>query len=300
MQTHIRNLAFLLPCLILAAKVNSAPLPSRWAARSRIDTIRIERNVEYGKINDVSLKLDLYIPAGDMRVGSHPGVVFIHGGGWVGGDKASWEPQARDLAERGFVAASINYRLAPKYRYPAAVEDCELAIRWLRQRSGEFHLDPARIGAIGDSAGGHLAALMGLRSLDESKESSLPYSSRVQCVVDYYGRTDLTIEQPAAKGFHDYRSAFIGKKRSEALSLYREASPLYRVDSTAAPFLILQGNKDVQVIPLNSQRMLEALEKAHVDATLVLIANEGHGFSSQTARTVWEFAVLFLERHLSK
>src|SRR5205085_4485891 len=120
------------------------------------------------------------------------------------------------------------YRLAPMYRYPAAVEDVQRAVRWMRAHATEFRLDPTRVAAMGASAGGHLASLLGLLdSLDKTVGANEP-SSRVNCVVDYFGRMDLTLD--VGKNGMDYRPAFIGKNRDEALSLYLEASPITHID----------------------------------------------------------------------
>lgn len=270
------------------------------AGRPPLQTpVRIERNVEYGRESGEPLLLDLYV-AMDDKPTQRPGIVFIHGGGWSGGDKAEFADKAKEMAGRGYVAVSVNYRFAPKYKYPAAVEDVERAVRWLKSRSTELKVDPDRIGAMGASAGGHLAAMLGVRDMREKAANSADLSStssRVKCVVDYFGRMDLNLE-PTGTGFTDYRPAFIGQAKTNAPDLYAEASPITHVDAKTAPFLLVHGARDNQVEPPQSIRMLAALEKANVEATLVLLANQGHGFKGPSAAQAWDTAKAFLDRPL--
>jgi acetyl esterase/lipase len=258
--------------------------------------VDVQKDVVYGQVDGESLKLDLYqTPAagGALR----PGIVFIHGGGWSGGDKSEFAAMAKEMAERGYVAVSVNYRLAPKYKFPANVEDVQRAARWLRVNGNLFKVDPMRIAAMGSSAGGHLASMLGVL---EAKNGSLPdqaASSRVNCVVDYYGRMDLTLE-PTSASFHDYRTDYIGKTKADALELYREASPIFHIDKQTCPFLIVQGARDGQVEPVQSQDMLAALDKAGIEVSLVLLGGQGHGFNGAGARQAWTAAKEFLDRHL--
>lgn len=255
--------------------------------------ITVRKDVEYGRAAGESLKLDLYLPAQNSPGQLHPGIVFVHGGGWAGGDKNDYRAYARELADRGYVAISVNYRLSPKYRYPAAVEDVQLAVRWLRGHAAEYQLAPDRIASMGGSAGGHLASILGVHDSWGPVPAGAP-SSRVNCVVDYFGRMDLTMDQ----GGHDYRPDFIGKSGPEALALYREASPITYVDSHTVPFLIVQGTHDPQVDPEQSKRMLAALDKAGVESSLLLLSGQGHGFQGRAAEQAWDAAKAFLDRHL--
>lgn len=266
-----------------------------------IAAVQVESNVEYGREAGEALLLDLYLPAVD-RSRLRPGIVFIHGGGWSGGDKSEFADKAKEMAGRGYVAISVNYRLAPKFKYPAAVDDVQLAVRWLKSRSADLHLDPDRIGAMGASAGGHLAAMLGVRDgrgRVAGGVNSLELQARVRCVVDYYGRMDLGLE-PVSSGFTEFRIGFIGHTKAESPDLYAEASPITHVDARTAPFLLVHGARDPQVDPAQSIRMLAALEKANVEATLVLLGNQGHGFKGASARQAWDTAKAFLDRQLMK
>jgi acetyl esterase/lipase len=164
--------------------------------------IVVEENLTYGKGGDTELKLDLARPQGE---GPFPAIVFIHGGGWYQGGRQAYRTQIEQAAARGYVAATISYRLmqfdqenretttaAPIF--PAQIHDAKAAVRWLRANAKKYTLDPERIGVWGSSAGGHLGALLGTSGDVEELEGSggnLDQSSRVQAVVDWYGPTDF-------------------------------------------------------------------------------------------------------------
>jgi acetyl esterase/lipase len=258
------------------------------------EAVTLRKDVEYGQAGGESLKLDLYQPAAPAGAQTFPGIVFLHGGGWSGGDKSEFAGQAKEMAERGYVAISVNYRLAPKHRYPANIDDVQRAVRWLRAHAEEYHLDPNRIGAMGASAGGHLVSMLGVIDRRDPGAGADAPSSRVNCVVDYFGRMDLTLPQ----GGHDYRPDYIGKTLPEGEEIYREASPITHIDSHTVPFLIVHGARDPQVSPEQSQRMLAALDKAGIEASLLLLAGQGHGFSGKGAQQAWTAAKAFLDAHL--
>ena len=258
--------------------------------------VKVTKDVEYGRASGESLRLDLSLPA---VVGQklRPGIVFVHGGGWVGGDKVDFATLAQEMAGRGYVAVSINYRLAPQHPYPANIDDVQRAVRWLRKHATEYHLDPARIGSLGASAGGHLASILGVMDTRDPAAVNAAVSSRVNCVVDYFGRMDLRIE-PTGTGFTDYRQRYIGKTKDEAPELYAAASPITYVDSKTVPFLIVQGLRDPQVQPVQSKTMIEALDKAGIESSALFISGAKHGFGGEDAKLAWETARAFLDRHL--
>ena len=168
--------------------------------------------------------------------------------------------------------ASINYRLSQHAIFPAQIEDCKAAIRWLRANAAKYHLDADRIGVWGASAGGHLVAMLGttgsVKEL-EGKGGNLDQSSRVQCVVDWFGPSDL----PTMGGSHDDpgspESRLIGGPVQENKEKARKASPLTYVSKDSAPFLIMHGDQDNVVPPGQSELLAEALKKAGVEVTLV-------------------------------
>jgi len=243
------------------------------------------------------LKLDAYYPA--SASGRWPGIIYIHGGSWTGGDKRSSATQQDRVAlvEAGFLVASINYRLAPESRFPAMIEDAKCAVRYLRAHADEFNLDPRRMGAFGNSSGGHIAALLGLA--DESAGwdvgQHLAYSSAVGAVVDLYGPADLTtlLENNSERVF-----------RNEDLAA---ASPINHVTEDAPPFLILHGDHD-SLVPLEQSRALyERLTEYGAQAELVVVRGGGHGFTpadspdmDPTREEVTRLLVEFFERILKE
>ena len=181
---------FLIAALFIALTTDdiARSAPRYYAAAKTAGLAEALRDIEYARVGNKSLKLDLYVPDG---AGPFPVIVWVHGGGWTSGDKAlsASGPQVRQTA-RGYAVASINYRFSQEAKFPAQIEDCKAAVRWLRAHAAEHNLDPARIAVWGDSAGGHLASLMGASggaSDLEGDEGNLDYSSRVEAVVDWFG-----------------------------------------------------------------------------------------------------------------
>jgi len=248
-------------------------------------------------MDGLELKLDAYYPA--TANGRWPAILYVHGGSWTGGDKRSpaTQPDRAALVEAGFLVASINYRLAPEYRFPAMIEDAKCAVRYLRAHADEFNLDPERMGVFGNSSGGYIAALLGLA--DESAGwdvgQYLEYSSSVGAVVDLFGPSDLTslLENNSELVF-----------RNEDLMA---ASPVNHVTKEAPPFLILHGDHD-SVVPLEqSQVLYERLTEHGVRAELVVVRGGGHGFTpadspdmQPTREEVTRLMVAFFQRILKK
>ena len=265
-------------------------------------SIHVLANLPYG--TDPAQKLDVYLPTG--FAGPRPGVELIHGGGWQGGDKSFYAPLGRALAARGFVAFSVNYRLTPAAHYPAQADDVQSAARWMRAHAAEYRLDPARLGALGDSAGGHLALILGTRDTRSGADpAQAAQSSRAQCVVDFYGPSDLTtavatVPQTGAQKYvaqvlHD----LLGGTPQEAPALARAASPLFSVDAKSAPTLIITGTDDPLVAPSQSERMADALRAAGVETTLAVMYKQGHAFLNPgDPQTYGAMAVEWLTRHL--
>ena len=263
---------------------------------------RVLADLAYG--TDPAQKMDVYLPI--SFAGPRPGVELIHGGGWQGGDKSFYAPLGRALAARGFVAFSVNYRLTPAAHYPAQADDVQSAARWMRAHAGEYRLDPAHLGALGDSAGGHLALILGTRDTRSGADpAQAAQSSRAQCVVDFYGPSDLTIAAAAvpqtgaqkyvAQVLHD----LLGGTLQEAPTLARAASPLFSVDSKSAPTLIITGTDDPLVPPIQSERMADALRAAGVETTLAVMYKQGHAFLNPgDPQTYGAMAVEWLTRHL--
>ena len=241
------------------------------------------RNVEYGKGGGHSLLLDIVRP-NPLPTNAMPAVIFIHGGAWRGGDKN--HAPTRFLAERGYFVASINYRLSGEAPFPAAVEDCKCAVRWLRSNAAKYNVDPDGIGVWGASAGGHLAEFLGTTTDDPRYEGTGGWtnaSSRVNAVVSFFGPSDFT------KGIGKFRNAdgsrgnyevvkFLGGLPADKPDVYRDASPLTHVDKMSAPMLLVHGDQD-PVVPLEqSTRMANALREAGVNVKFIVVTNGVHGF----------------------
>lgn len=225
----------------------------------------------------VKLTMDLYQP---KKVdGPAPAVLYVHGGGWTGGDKSDGAGLLfkEELVRRGYMMAAINYRLAPKFAFPAQIEDVKCAVRYLRANAAKYNIDPKRIGAIGGSAGGHLVSLLGTsdQSAGWDVGENSDQSSRVQAVVDMFGPSDL-------------KAMLAGSSRPYALMIFNASgpddpllqkySPVTYITPDDPPFLILHGDRD-EVVPLEqSQILYNKLKAADVPVEIVVVKNAGHGF----------------------
>lgn len=219
-------------------------------------------------------KLDLYVP--DLPEGAMPLIVWIHGGAWEYGSKSSCPPIP--WTGKGYVVASIDYRICHDSLFPAQIEDCKAAVRWLRGRSGEYKIDPTRIVAWGESAGGHLASLLGTSADTGEWEQGRPAgSSRVQAVIDWYGRADLTPVCTDPAWADSPSASLLGGSGGMVADAARKASPMFHVSQKDAPFLIMHGDRD-ELVPLSqSKRFAAALRQAGVEVTLIVVKGAGHG-----------------------
>ena len=259
-------------------------------------------------------KMDIYLPRERAAGQRSPAVVMIHGGGWAAGDKAALREYGTGaiLARAGYVAVSINYQMAPGKRWPANLHDCKNAVRFLRVNAAKYGLDPEHIGVMGGSAGGHLALMVAYTTGAPGLEPAAPYpgvSSRVSCVIDLYGITNLLTRQKTdAKGNPTGRrtdtTALFLPTRQQDPALWRLASPVSYVRKDSPPTLILHGLADATVDYEQAKELAVKLEEHGVEHRLVLLENVGHTFYL----TAWknrplpldvEAIVLeFLARHL--
>jgi acetyl esterase/lipase len=253
------------------------------------------QTVTYRRAGEVELQMDVYTP--DAGAGLRPGVLFIHGGGWSGGKRSQFTWHAQELAKAGFVTASASYRLAPVHPYPAALDDCQAALRWLRKHAEELRLDPARVGAFGSSAGGHLAACLGVRDTRLDDDPALSgVSSQAQCVVDVHGVHDFTVMTGAK--LHSTVEAFLGGPLAGKPEIWKEASPLGFVNADTAPLLLVHAPDDPTVPYDQSTRLADALMAAARPFEFMPTPGSGHGFvySPENPWTlrVWPRAVAWL------
>ncbi len=205
-----------------------------------------------------------------------------------------------ETAKHGYVAASIGYRLAPKHIFPAQIEDCKCAIRYLRANAERLHIDPNRIGVVGGSAGAHLALMLGTMGSEDGLEGeggSPDASSRVQAVVSFAGPTDLTAELPTVS--KPLLATFLGGPQPEKQDAARRASPITYIDKSDPPMLLVQGTKDPLVPHDQAIRMVEAMTKAGVPGRVELMIGEGHGWPKENDRVMKE-TFEFLDRYLKR
>jgi acetyl esterase/lipase len=218
-------------------------------------------------------------------------VVLFHGGGWVVGNRKTYAPYIRRIAEQGFVAAAVSYRLSPAHPYPAPIQDTKAAVRWLRANSEKYSIDPKRIAAVGYSAGGNLALLLGApggRPEWERDGAHIDQPSTVQAVVAYYPLTDLVALhrrcQEAEMPFLERTrlrvalESYLGGSPDRRFEGYISASPLSHVRKITAPTLLIHGDADQQVPVKESQRFVEKLGQANGSVSLLTLKRAGHNF----------------------
>lgn len=269
--------------------------------------ITVEPNITYAQVGEVPLQLDLARPTeGD---GPFPAIVFIHGGGWLGGNRHAFRSKMEQAAERGYVAVTVSYRLTqpdpqtgvPKAPFPAQIHDCKAAIRWLRAHAQEYKVNPQKIAVMGASAGGHLSLLAGLTSPDDGLEGELgnpDQSSRVQAVVNIFGPTDMKVIYESTPAVVGMVKALCNGTPETAPQAFAQASPLTYVTSDDPPILTLHGDAD-KLVPIEQARLLdEKLKSAGVVHQLVVLKDQGHGFQGDAAQQADTAAWEFLERHL--
>lgn len=251
-------------------------------------------NVAYGDGHPAQM-LDVYLPPGLPVTARRPCIVWIHGGGWQGGDKSP-APKAPPLVGLGFVVASINYRLSGVAPHPAQMHDCKAAIRHLRANAATYRINPLRMGVWGSSAGGHLAALMGTSGDEPSVEGTvggnLAFAGPLQAAADYFGPSEfLSITDPGHRACNSPESLMLGVCLSDVIAnsedpayadevaLVMQASPTTHVTSNDPPFYIAYGTADPVVQPQQNVIMHEALLAAGVPSALRTVPGAGHGLN---------------------
>lgn len=286
-------------CAMLIAIPCCAPVSLQGQESTPQVEVEYRTNVEYGTGGDKKLRLHLALPkAGEKR----PGLVFIHGGGWAAGSRDDLSQQIQFAARQGYVAVSVGYRFAPQDPFPAQVEDAKCAVRWLRAHAAELKLDGDKLGAIGFSAGAHLAMMLGVMDKGDGLEGNggwADQSSKVQAVVAYFGPTNFSVElPPISKGIVKH---FIGHEQSEKPELYKQASPITYVSKGDAPMLLYQGTEDVLVPYDQAWLMAQALTKARVPGRIEFMLGVNHGWvGSEMERTNRESLDFFAKYLMAK
>lgn len=251
---------------------------------------QLESNVVYGMYSGLALLMDVYHPAQPNGYG----IIQIAGSGWHSPQELSAPPlkesgqaklYAARLAEAGYTVFAISHRAAPRFKYPAAVQDAQRAVRFVRHNAARFGIRGDRIGASGGSSGGHLVSLLGVLDVKGDPQSSDPvqrHSAKVQCVVARAAPADMILMGNSARGATV--ASFMGMQGPRGkeegtieAKLYREASPLFQVTPDDAPFLLMHGDADDTVPFQHSEMMEKALRQAGVAVKLLRVPNGGHG-----------------------
>ena len=225
-------------------------------------------DVQYEKVDGVPLLLDAYVPDGQ---GPFPAAILVHGGGWVAGDKQQYITYIfQPLSDAGFAWFSINYRLAPRFRFPADAEDVEAAIRYVKANAGKYNVDINRLVLIGESAGGHLVSYVGARNRPDSS---------VSAVVSMYGIHDFIAAAAAWKPFpHEVLDLFgIKAVDVDTAPFLIRASPVFYISQDMPPFLLMHGSKDEDVPYEQSVEMCEKMRHAGAHCDLITIEGAPHG-----------------------
>jgi len=257
--------------------------------------IEVITDVPYVKDGSQAQKLDIIRPKEKLEK-PMPVIVWIHGGGWIAGDKGPDGRFVVPYAKKGYFGVSINYRFSNEAIFPAQIEDCKCAIRFLRAHAKEYNIDPDRIGVWGASAGGHLSALLGtagdVKEL-EGKGGWQEFSSRVQAVCDWFGPTDIT----KMKHLNEAKN-LVGGDIEKNHDLAVKASPITYVTKDDPPFMILQGAKD-NLVPLEQSTLLEKkLKEAGVPVELIIFEGAGHGGPDFEKKETKDRIMKFFDKHL--
>ena len=243
---------------------------------------QVIRNVVYGEQDGVKLKLDVYVPKGKAP---YPVLMEIHGGGWHSGDKSRHSALIREISSAGFLVFSINYRLAPRYRFPSAVDDCLMALRWVKLHCSEYGGDPYRVGVFGESAGGHLSAMIATAVYEpffkERCRENCGVDSSIKAVVSFFGFFDFSSEDVYENPNLKYPSiGFYGYEPRKNPEMMRLGSPRLMIHKDLPPFLLICGDKDFMLA--QNLAFYKSLKDAGINAELKIYTGESHGFILQT------------------
>ena len=281
MPSYVFRVHFVFCFLMLAVALTPAPPAEAQEKPEAPSDVIWERNIVYSQVGG-RVAMDVVRPR--EGTGPFPTVVCVHGGGFRAGTRQGYLPLAFTLAQKGYVAATVSYRLSPMAQFPAHVHDVKAAVRFLRANANRFQIDPDRIGATGGSAGGHLVLFLGLTADVDEFEGSGPHrdqSSAVQAVVNFYGPTDFTASYGKSVDAAEVLPLFLGGDLEHARALHIKASPLNWVTPNAAPTLTIHGTEDDYVAHEHAQWLTDRFEAAGVDNKLLTLEGAGHGFKGK-------------------
>jgi acetyl esterase/lipase len=267
----------------------------------------LETDIIYGKGGAEALTLDLTRPKQGLR--PFPALVFVHGGGWVGGKKEDFRPFMLAFTQQGIVCISVNYRLAPKNVFPAQIEDVKCAVRWMHANAAKYHVDPNRIGALGGSAGAHLVGLLGTTGGTkkwEGKGGNPEQSSAISTMVCLSGPYDLSMayrnsvrqngkEGGAVRGMLE---AFLGGTSERKAALYREASPILYASKQTVPALLTHGTADPLLPIEQSDTFAARLKSVGAEVEIMRIEGAGHADFGPKPEQALERVMAFVRKQL--
>src|SRR5258706_7281806 len=258
----------------------------------------VERGIDYTSIRHGKLAMDIVRP---KAPGKYPGVVLIHGGGFSAGVRDSYLPMAIKLAQNGYVAAAVSYRLTPMFQFPLPLHDVKAAVRFLRAQGGKYSVDKEHMAAIGASAGATWSQFLAItRDMPqfEGTGANREESSSVDCAVSYYGRSDMRRAYEGSRNAADALPPLLGGDRMNALDAHFRASPLNWVNPDSAPILAIHGTRDQNVPFEQSVWLVERLRSVGVEAELETLAEAAHGFKGADHERAFTRALEFLNRKL--
>ncbi len=256
--------------------------------------------IVFRKLPDCEVKCDVYQPESDVAL---PAVIMIHGGAWRQGSKLAMMRHARRVARVGYVVVSINYRLAPKYPWPAQIDDCQYAVRWLKKNAQAYNVDAERIGVFGYSAGGHLAALLGTMGAEGDPLINESLSVSDQNLSGFSPAVDAVAVGGAPCEFNwldegsEVLKYWMGGSRKSLPEKYRRASPVEYVTADDAPFFIFHGTADMLVPVQSSIDFHQSLKAKGVPSTLLTVEGAGHLATFSRAELLKQI-IPFFDKHL--
>ncbi|MGI9475049.1 MAG: alpha/beta fold hydrolase [Rubripirellula sp.] len=249
----------------------------------------VQEEIVYSTVDEKDLLLDAFVPT---KEGAHPAVLVVHGGAWRTGNRKQLRGYANALAERGFVCFAIDYRLAPDHKFPAQIEDCRAAVKFIRDHAGDYKVDPARLGAIGYSAGGHLVSLLATTGEPPSEENG-NVDTRIQVCAAGGAPTDF-------RWFPDngnWAEYWMGGNLESAKDNFHDASSAAFADADDAPVFFFNGSAD-RIVPLMwTKKCYTALKSAGVKTELYTIEDASH-MQAAADQEALEKAYAFLQTEL--
>ena len=251
----------------------------------------VREKIVYSKVADRELLLDAWVPNKD---GIHPAVLVVHGGAWRSGDRRQLRGYATALAKRGFACFAIDYRLAPNDKFPAQIEDCREAVKWIRANAAEYKVNPEKLGAIGYSAGGHLVCLLATTG-EAPNEKNGQVDTRIQCVAAGGAPTDFRTAADNGK----WARYWMGGDLTTAPDKFRDASATAFVDKDDPPVFFFNGTAD-ELVPIAwSMSCLDALKANGVKTEMHKIGGAGHILAAMNPEALVK-AYTFLQQELQE